>query len=248
MMTTDDPDSALSLEPTDGGRVVAEQPPLFEITNDGRLRPRLALMAELTPTASLEVARWWFRRELEITGHPPNTVESYCYDQNLIGPKPINRITVRDVGHFLDQSRTRSTRKRRLTSVGSFFDFLIKKAKVLTADPSDGFVPEHIPLKTPNPLFDNEQEALLAAAADEVRPGGTLVYSTCTISPPENAEQVERFLETRPDFAADDLGADWPDLRDRSRPRYLQTLPHRDATAGFFIARLGRTGESEPPA
>ena len=171
MMTADDPDSTLSLEPTDGRRVVAEQPPLFEITSDGRLKPRLALMPELTATASLEVARWWFRRELEITGHPPNTVESYCYDlslfQNLIGPKPINRITVRDVGHFLDQSRTRSTRKRRLTSIGSFFDFLIKKAKVLTADPSDGFVPEHIPLKTPNPLFDNEQEALLAAAAAE---------------------------------------------------------------------------------
>ncbi len=89
---------------------------------------------------------------------------------------------------------------------------------------------------------------LLAAAARRVRPGGTLTFSTCTISPPENAEQVERFLETRPDFAADDLGADWPDLRDRSRPRYLQTLPHRDATAGFFIARLRRTGESEPPA
>lgn len=153
------------------GRVVAEQPPLFEITSDGHLKPRLGLMPELTPTASLEVARWWFRRELEIGGHPPNTVESYCYDlslfQNLIGPRPINRIAVRDVANFLDDSKTRSTRKRRLTSIGSFFDFLVKKAKVLTADPSDGFYPEHIPLKTPNPLFDNEQEALLAAAAAE---------------------------------------------------------------------------------
>jgi integrase/recombinase XerD len=154
-----------------GRRVVAEQPPLFEITSDGRLRPRLAAMPDLTPAASLEVARWWFRRELEIHGHPPNTVESYSYDlslfQNRIGPKPINRITARDVEIFLDESRTRSTRKRRLTSVGSFFEFLVKKAKVLTTDPSDGFVPEHIPLKTPNPLFDSEQEALLAAAASE---------------------------------------------------------------------------------
>jgi len=83
---------------------------------------------------------------------------------------------------------------------------------------------------------------LLAAAARRVRPGGTVTFSTCTISPPENAEQVEGFLDTRPDYSADDLGADWPDLRDPSRPRYLQVLPHRDDTAGFFIARLRRTG------
>ncbi|HEV2773352.1 MAG TPA: 16S rRNA (cytosine(967)-C(5))-methyltransferase RsmB [Thermoleophilaceae bacterium] len=81
---------------------------------------------------------------------------------------------------------------------------------------------------------------LLAAAARRVRPGGTVTFSTCTISPPENAEQVESFLAKRADFAADDLGAEWPDLRDRSRPQFLQTLPHRDETAGFFIARLRR--------
>jgi integrase/recombinase XerD len=152
-------------------RESAQQPPLFEITNDGRLKPGIGMMAELTTTASLEVARWWFRRALEINGHPPNTVESYCYDlsllQHYIGPKAINRITVRDIAHFLDLSNTRSTRKRRLTSLGSFFDFLVKKTKVLTVDPSDGFYPEHIPLKTPKPLFENEQEALLSAAAEE---------------------------------------------------------------------------------
>lgn len=81
---------------------------------------------------------------------------------------------------------------------------------------------------------------LLAAAARRVRTGGTVTFSTCTISPPENADQVESFLAERSDFAPDDLGAEWPDLRDRSRPRYLQTLPHRDDTAGFFIARLRR--------
>ena len=81
---------------------------------------------------------------------------------------------------------------------------------------------------------------LLAAAARRVRTGGTVTFSTCTISPSENAEQVESLLAKRSDFAADDLGAEWPDLRDRPCPRYLQTLPHRDDTAGFFIARLRR--------
>ena len=82
---------------------------------------------------------------------------------------------------------------------------------------------------------------LLDAAARRLRPGGVLVFSTCTISPAENADQVERFLTERPELSADDLGAEWADLRDRSSPRFLQTLPHRDGTAGFFIARLRRS-------
>src|SRR5688500_3296693 len=50
------------------------------------------------------------------------------------------------------------------------------------------------------------QGAILRAGAAALRPGGTLVYSTCTISPAENEGVVERFLAERQDFAADDLG------------------------------------------
>jgi len=83
---------------------------------------------------------------------------------------------------------------------------------------------------------------LLRAAAGRVRPGGVLVLSTCTICARENSEQVARFLAEQPDFRADDLGREWPALADRADPRCLQTLPHRDATSGFFVARLRRTG------
>ncbi len=81
------------------------------------------------------------------------------------------------------------------------------------------------------------QAAILAAGAAAVRPGGVLVYSTCTISPTENEHQISAFLESNPDFALDDLGGELPALR---RERYVLTLPHRDRTAGFFIARLRR--------
>jgi 16S rRNA (cytosine967-C5)-methyltransferase len=69
------------------------------------------------------------------------------------------------------------------------------------------------------------QAAILAAGAQVLRPGGVLVYSTCTISPTENERQISAFLESNPDFALDDQ---------------VLTLPHRDRTAGFFIARLRR--------
>jgi 16S rRNA (cytosine967-C5)-methyltransferase len=84
------------------------------------------------------------------------------------------------------------------------------------------------------------QEGLLESAAGHVRPGGTLVYSTCTISPTENEEQVHSFLARHPDFEADDLTAELPEFRHPHVPRFLQSLPHVQGTDGFFIARLRR--------
>jgi 16S rRNA (cytosine967-C5)-methyltransferase len=87
------------------------------------------------------------------------------------------------------------------------------------------------------------QGRILDAAADAVRPGGVLVYSTCTISPAENEDQAEALLARRPDFAAEDLQSVWPLWEHPRVPLHLQTLPHRDATDGFFIARLRRAAE-----
>jgi 16S rRNA (cytosine967-C5)-methyltransferase len=86
------------------------------------------------------------------------------------------------------------------------------------------------------------QAAILRAGAAVLRPGGTVVYSTCTISPAENERVVDDFLVERPDFAADDLASDLPVWKHPTMPRHLQTLPHRDGTEGFFIARLRREG------
>ena len=85
-----------------------------------------------------------------------------------------------------------------------------------------------------------EQAAILRAGAAALHPGGTLVYSTCTISPVENERLVLDFLSQRKDFVADDLGSEAPLWNHADVPGFLQTLPHRDGTEGFFIARLRR--------
>jgi 16S rRNA (cytosine967-C5)-methyltransferase len=70
------------------------------------------------------------------------------------------------------------------------------------------------------------QAQILTAALEALRPGGVLVYSTCTISRSENELQISALCDRAPELRLDDV---------------VQTLPHRDATAGFFIARLHRS-------
>ena len=77
------------------------------------------------------------------------------------------------------------------------------------------------------------QLALLRAAAERVKPGGTIVYSVCTINVDESEAVVDASgLEPAP------LGEEWPQFRHSRRPEFLQTMPHVHGTSGFFVARL----------
>jgi 16S rRNA (cytosine967-C5)-methyltransferase len=79
------------------------------------------------------------------------------------------------------------------------------------------------------------QLALLRAAAERVRPGGTIVYSVCTLTPEECEGVVDASgLRVLP------LGGEWPRYAHPHRPEFLLTLPHVHGTSGFFIARLAR--------
>jgi 16S rRNA (cytosine967-C5)-methyltransferase len=77
------------------------------------------------------------------------------------------------------------------------------------------------------------QVALLHAAADRVRAGGTVVYAVCTI----NAAENERLVDAA-GLEPEHLGDEWPQFRHPRRPEFLLTLPHVHRTSGFFIARL----------
>jgi len=83
------------------------------------------------------------------------------------------------------------------------------------------------------------QNRILDGAAGIVRPGGVLVYSTCTLEPEENRERVEAFLGRHPEFVVEE-GEGVPESA-RDGP-FLLALPHRTGTDGAFSARLRRRG------
>jgi len=165
-------DSRLLAQEQAAAESLPNQLELFAPGPAGHFTPLLGGVPPLDAKSSLDLARAWYRRELEQARRPANTIESYCYDlaklEERIGPKPIDRITRSDIAEFLGLANNRSTRKRRLTSVRRFFRFLIDDARVLVEDPTEGFYPHAIQLRSPVPLFADEQERLLlAAAADE---------------------------------------------------------------------------------
>lgn len=85
------------------------------------------------------------------------------------------------------------------------------------------------------------QKEILDACAKYVRPGGRLVYATCTILPEENAAQVAAFLDRNPEFEMDGADTWLPEaLRPRLQGGMIQILPDRDGLDGFFIARMRR--------
>jgi 16S rRNA (cytosine967-C5)-methyltransferase len=90
------------------------------------------------------------------------------------------------------------------------------------------------------------QRAILGAAAPLVRPGGRLVYVTCSVFREENHAQADSFLETRSDFRAMNVGDIWGGVLPGPAPGggpYLQLTPLRNHTDGFFVAVFERAAQ-----
>ena len=77
------------------------------------------------------------------------------------------------------------------------------------------------------------QLELLRVAAERVKPGGTILYSVCTI----HGEETDAVVDAS-GLSVEPLGDEWPRFRHPRRPEFLQTLPHVHGTSGFFVARL----------
>jgi 16S rRNA (cytosine967-C5)-methyltransferase len=86
------------------------------------------------------------------------------------------------------------------------------------------------------------QRRIVGRAARALAPGGTLVYSTCTISAAENEGVAASVTDYARELETDELGAEHRQQRLRRDHRFLQLRPDRDRTTGFFIARYRRSG------
>lgn len=84
------------------------------------------------------------------------------------------------------------------------------------------------------------QARILASAARLVKPGGRLVYATCSMLTEENEAQVAAFLAAHPAFTVVPLSEAAPHLRGSAHPDYLSLTPARHETDGFFAAVLMR--------
>jgi len=84
------------------------------------------------------------------------------------------------------------------------------------------------------------QASILASAARLVKPGGRLVYATCSMLSEENEEQVAAFLASNPAFHVVPLSEVAPQLTDSAHPDFLSLTPARHDTDGFFAAVMQR--------
>ncbi len=92
------------------------------------------------------------------------------------------------------------------------------------------------------PRLALQQGAILTAASRLLKPGGRLVYATCSMLVQENQEVVQTFLDRHPDFECLDVGQVLAQhqLALGTRGPMLELLPHRDGTDGFFAAVMQR--------
>ena len=86
--------------------------------------------------------------------------------------------------------------------------------------------------------LQQEQAQLLNNLWHTLRPGGLLLYATCSILPEENSRQVEAFLAAHPDATLEPMSAVWG----REQPAGRQLLPGEHAMDGFYYALLCKAG------
>ena len=87
------------------------------------------------------------------------------------------------------------------------------------------------------------QARLLDTVCEYVKPGGTLVYSTCSVLKDENEKQAADFLARHPEFEETELPDTIPENYRRMRKTGLQLLEHRDGIEGFYLIRKKRKND-----
>lgn len=163
----------------------------------------------------------------------------------------------------MEENRRRMGRDNMETAVGDarvFREELCQSADVVLADvPCSGLgvigrkpdIKYHVSEQSLKEITTLQKEILQNAAA-YVKPGGILLYSTCTVNPQENEAMAEWLCRDFP-FVPEGMGTCLPEglpgeLREAAGKGMVQLLPGVHETDGFFFARLRRVENSSGPA
>lgn len=176
-----------------------------------------------------------------------NTGQIYAYDEDRYRLKPIfervKRAGVRNV-QILRAGDTAA-----LNALGPRFDVVLADSPCTGTGTWRRRPDAKWRLKAANIADRQKQQVeVLAQAASLVKPGGRLVYVTCSLLPEENGEQVRNFLSLNSDFSVVPVARVWAEAFDGGEPpvsadrsaEHLVLTPARHGTDGFFIAILSR--------
>ena len=217
----------------------------FEVQDEGS--QVAALLAGAAPRLQiLDLCAGAGGKTLALAAGMQNTGQIYAYDADRRQLRPIferlKRAGVRNVQVM------EAGEEAALLALGPRFDVVLVDAPCTGSGTWRRKPDSKWRLKPANiPERQAEQRGVLALGARLVRPGGTLVYVTCSVLPEENGDQVAAFLAEHPDFALQPYAEAWrarlggePPRSADERDDSLQLTPLRHGTDGFFIALMRR--------
>jgi 16S rRNA (cytosine967-C5)-methyltransferase len=186
-------------------------------------------------------------KSLALAAEMANRGQIYACDSD---PRRLGRLSPR-----LERAGARNVQVHRLAEEGDklLAELAGKLDRVLLDVPCSGIGawrrhPEARWQLTPAVLQRDQalQAVLLEQAAPLVRPGGRIVYATCSLLPSENERPVQAFLGRHPSFALVPTSTVWAETEGVRAPEgsdtYLRLTPQRHGTDGFFAAILERSG------
>ena len=217
----------------------------FEIQDEGS-QVAAALAGAGPRMQVLDICAGAGGKTLAIAARLQNTGQIYAYDDDRIRLKPIFARLKRAGARNVQVLRARDTAA--LEALGPRFDVVLVDAPCTGTGVWRRRPEAKWRLKAPS--IENrrrDQHEVLSLAAPLVKPGGTLLYVTCSLLPQENTEQVAWLTARHPDLAAEPVASRWPGLLAGAAPASadgrsdsLLLTPARHGTDGFFIAALRR--------
>jgi len=217
----------------------------FEVQDEGS--QIAALLAGAKPRMQvLDLCAGAGGKTLALASVMQNTGQIYAYDADKKQLRPIferlKRAGVRNV-QVLEAGDEAG-----LAALGERFDLVLVDAPCTGSGTWRRKPDAKWRLKAGNvPERQAEQRRVLELGARLTKPGGSLVYVTCSVLPEENRDQVEAFLAGHGEFAVQPYGEAWAERIGGEAPASadgrsdtLQLTPARHATDGFFIALMRR--------